>query len=40
LSLVNEDLNPWGIYHGIPAKKIKNRHKDIIKLEKKFLKNN
>jgi galactoside O-acetyltransferase len=38
LSLVNKDLNPWGVYAGIPAKKIKNRHKDILKLEKKFLK--
>jgi galactoside O-acetyltransferase len=40
LSLVSKDLNPWGVYSGIPAKKIKNRHKDILKLEKKFLKNN
>ena len=38
LSLVNKDVNPWGIYLGIPAKKIKNRHKDILRLEKKFLK--
>ena len=38
LSLVNKDLNPWGVFAGIPAKKIKNRHKDILKLEKKFLK--
>ena len=40
LSLVNKDVKPWGIYLGIPAKKIKNRHKDILRLEKKFLKNN
>jgi galactoside O-acetyltransferase len=40
LSLVKKDLNPWGVYSGIPAKKIKNRHKDILKLEKKFLKKN
>jgi galactoside O-acetyltransferase len=38
LSLVNKDLNPWGVYSGIPAKKIKSRHKDLLKLEKKFLK--
>jgi len=40
LSLIKKDLNPWGVYSGIPAKKIKNRHKDILKLEKKFLKKN
>jgi galactoside O-acetyltransferase len=40
LSLVNKDLNPWGVYAGIPVKKIKNRHKDILKIGKKFLKNN
>jgi galactoside O-acetyltransferase len=40
LSLVNKHLNPWGIYSGIPVKKINSRHKDILKLEKKFLKNN
>jgi galactoside O-acetyltransferase len=40
LSLVNKDLNPWGVYSGIPVKKIKSRCKDILKLEKKFLKNN
>jgi acetyltransferase-like isoleucine patch superfamily enzyme len=38
LSLVNKDLNPWGVYSGIPAKKIKSRYKDVLKLEKKFLK--
>jgi galactoside O-acetyltransferase len=40
LSLVNKDLNPWGVYSGVPAKKIKSRYKDVLKLEKKFLKNN
>ena len=40
LSLVNKDLNPWGVYSGIPVKKIKSRHKDLLKLEKKFLKKN
>jgi galactoside O-acetyltransferase len=38
LSLVNKDLNPWGVYSGIPVKKIKSRYKDVLKLEKKFLK--
>ena len=40
LSLVNKDLKDWGVYFGIPVKKMKNRHKDILKLEKNFLKNN
>jgi acetyltransferase-like isoleucine patch superfamily enzyme len=40
LSLVNKDLQDWGVYFGIPVKKIKNRHKDILEFEKKFLKNN
>ena len=38
LSLVNKNLEDWGVYFGIPVKKIKNRHKDILELEKKFLK--
>ena len=38
LSLVNKDLEDWGVYFGIPVKKIKDRQKDILKLEKEFLK--
>ena len=38
LSLVNKNISSWGIYFGIPAKKIKSRYKDILKLEEKFLK--
>lgn len=37
MSLVNEETKPWGIYVGIPAKRIKERNKDILELEKKFL---
>ena len=40
LSLVNKSLNAWGVFCGVPAKKIKKRYNDILKLEKKFLKNN
>ena len=40
LSLVNKDLKDWGVYFGIPVKKMKNRHKNVLELEKKFLKNN
>lgn len=40
LSLVNKSLDAWGIYSGVPAKRITSRHKDILKQEKKFLKKN
>ncbi len=35
-SLVLKSTNPWGIYAGSPAKKIKKRNKDLLSLEKKF----
>jgi len=39
LSLVKTDVEPWGLYAGIPVKKIKIREKDkIIKLEEDFWK--
>lgn len=38
-SLILKDLDPWGIYAGIPAKKIKDRSKNLLKLEKDFLNN-
>ena len=34
MSLVTEDLEPWSIYAGIPAKKIKDRSKALLKYEK------
>jgi len=38
LSLVNKDLEEWKLYAGIPAKKIKNRDREIIiQLEERFL---
>lgn len=40
LSLVNKNCDSWGVYAGTPAKKIKNRSKNILTLEKKFLKKN
>lgn len=36
MSLVNKNLEPWGIYVGIPAKFIKSRKKNILQLEKQF----
>ena len=37
LSLVNKNLDSWGVYFGVPAKKLKSRSKNILKLEKYFL---
>lgn len=37
MSLVLSDTLPWSIYVGIPAKKIKNRSKDLLVLEKQYL---
>ena len=36
LSFINKSLEPWTIYAGTPAKKIKERSKNIIKLAEKF----
>jgi acetyltransferase-like isoleucine patch superfamily enzyme len=37
LSLVNKNLDAWGIYFGVPVKKLKSRSKNILKMEKDFL---
>lgn len=37
MSLVNKSLEPWSIYVGIPCKKLKDRSKKIILLEREFL---
>ncbi len=37
MSLINHSTEPWGIYHGIPAKRVKARKRDLLLLEKKFL---
>lgn len=36
-SLVIKSTEPWGVYFGAPAKKIKNRKKDLLILEEKYL---
>lgn len=36
-SLINKDSEPWSINVGIPFRKIKNRNKNILDLEKEFL---
>lgn len=37
MSLILSNTTPWSIYVGIPAKKIKNRNKNLLTLEKIFL---
>ncbi len=37
MSLIVRDSEPWSVNAGIPAKKIKNRKKNILDLEKQFL---
>ncbi len=32
MSLVNKDTKPWGIYYGIPCRRVKEREKRIIQL--------
>jgi acetyltransferase-like isoleucine patch superfamily enzyme len=37
MTLINKNLEPWGIYAGIPAKRIKERSRKLLELEKKFI---
>ncbi|KKO46985.1 hypothetical protein WG68_03380 [Arsukibacterium ikkense] len=37
MSLVTQSTQPWGIYVGIPAKRLKDRKRDLLKLEQQFL---
>ncbi|MDV3503087.1 acyltransferase [Marinobacter sp. M-5] len=38
MTLVNKGTDPWGIYVGNPARRIKNRKQDLLELEAEFLK--
>ena len=38
MTLVQQDLQPWGIYIGIPAKRFKERNKRLLALEEELLK--
>lgn len=38
MTLVQKDLQPWGIYIGIPARRFKERKKRLLALEEEFLK--
>ena len=37
MSLVNKSLDPWSVYVGTPARKMKNRSKKLLEMEKQFL---
>lgn len=37
MSLIVKDLDPWGIYVGVPAKRIKERSKALLEMESKLL---
>lgn len=37
MTLVNKSTQPWGIYAGNPARRIKDRKKDLLELEAQFL---
>jgi galactoside O-acetyltransferase len=37
MTLVNKSTQPWGIYLGNPARRVKERKRDLLELEKKFL---
>lgn len=38
MTLVNVSTDPWGIYVGNPARRVKDRRKDLLELEAQFLK--
>lgn len=38
MTLVNKSTQPWGIYVGNPARRVKERKKDLLALEIEFLK--
>lgn len=37
MSLVLKNLDPWSVYFGVPAKKVKERKRNMLELEKQFL---
>jgi len=37
MALVTKSTSPWGVYTGLPAKRSKERKKDLLILEKEFL---
>ncbi|NND22625.1 MAG: hypothetical protein HKO14_11095 [Silicimonas sp.] len=37
MSLLTADTEEWGIYVGVPAKKVKDRSRELLKLEREYL---
>jgi acetyltransferase-like isoleucine patch superfamily enzyme len=37
MSMVTKSTEPWSVYFGIPAKKLKSRKKDLLVLEQEYL---
>lgn len=37
MSLVTKPTQPWGVYVGVPVKKVKERKRDLLKLEELYL---
>jgi acetyltransferase-like isoleucine patch superfamily enzyme len=37
MTMVTKSTEPWSIYFGIPAKKIKDRRRDLLELEKQYI---
>ncbi len=36
MSLINRSTEPWGVYAGIPARRLRDRKRDLLELEKKL----
>jgi len=36
MSLITKSTEPWGVYFGSPARRIKNRRKELLELEEQF----
>jgi galactoside O-acetyltransferase len=37
LSLVNKTLKPWGVYFGMPVKRLRERSREMLVLEHEYL---
>lgn len=37
MTLVNKDTKPWGVYVGSPARRLRDRKKDLLALKERFL---
>lgn len=40
MTMVTKNTDPWSIYFGVPARKIKDRKKDLLELEARYLSGN